>query len=461
MSVLSKSNSLLRRLVLRISFVSIASIVMLSTIVYTQIDHTLEALRVQTVQEQAKNIASYLKPAKRANRVYLDMPNDLRQFYAKMADTYQYIVRDGDGNRLMTSPVAFADFYPDEFTSLGNGMFEFTGPSGRQFTGYTMQGDVQGRAVYVQVAQAQGAADAFSDEITDTFMRKLFWVGIPFYCGLLIVIVWTVRHGLKPLQHAADEVAKMDVSDLSLRLDEKSVPSEALPLVQSINFSFARLEKSILEQKELTENMAHELRTPLTILKTRIDTLDRSGQTVKLSQDVDTMIKLVNQMLDVTRLEYADTMEKKNVDLAEVLSQACQDFFPLFIRAQRELRVSGIDKPAIIQGNKDIIYRAICNLLDNALEYSPANTPVDAALEGRVIRITDHGKAIPEAQRKLIFRRFHKDRSPTARKSGAGLGLSIVTKTMELHGGYADVEPARDAEGNSFRMVFDAPDGEV
>jgi len=146
-------------------------------------------------------------------------------------------------------------------------------------------------------------------------------------------------------------------------------------------------------------------------------------------------------------------MEKKHIDLAEILSQACQDFFPLFVKAQRELRVSGVDSPIFVKGNKDLIYRAICNLLDNALEYSPAKTPVEAALKNFTIKVTDFGKKIPEDKRRVIFKRFHKDNSPSARKSGAGLGLSIVTKTMEIHGGCADLEKTNDNR-NTFRMIF-------
>ncbi len=459
-----KSNSLLLNLVIRISLVTIVSIMLLSGIVYKQIDRTLERLRTQTVEEQAKNIASHLEKNKGINQVFLNLPKDMRQFYARAGDTYQYIVRDSDGNRLFTSPIAFVDYYPNNFSPAdfivpGDGKFDFMGPTGRQFTGYTMESWVGEKKLYVQVAQTFAAADTFSDSITDVFLSRLLWVGIPFYLGLLVVIAWTVRDGLKPLQHAADEVTKMDISDLGLRIGEKGVPSEALPLVKSINYSFGRLEKSIQEQKELTENIAHELRTPLTILKTRIDTIGRTDQTKKLSQDVDDMIKLVNQMLDITRLEYADAMEKQDVDLSEILSQACQDFFPLFIRAHRELRVGGIDSPVIVSGNKDLIYRAVCNLLDNALEYSPAKTPVDAMIEqtaeGAVIRIADHGQKIPDARKSVIFERFQKDRSPTARKSGAGLGLSIVTKTMEAHGGVADLETAENM--NIFKMIFPRP----
>ncbi len=448
-----RNNSLLTRLVLRVSLVMIVSIALLSVIVYIQIDNTLTSMRDQTVEKQALTVAKHLHPGNGLNHVLLDMPDSLRQFYTGAGDDYQYAVLDDMGNILFSSPVAFTDSFPNDFQHIGNGKFTFTGPGGQKYVGVTLQSTVGGKRLYIQVAQTKDVSDVFLDEITSVFMGRLLWVGIPFYLVLVIVIVWTLQSGLEPLHKAAEDVGKLDIADLSLRIPEEDVPEEVLPLVQSVNSSFSRLQKSIEEQRELTENIAHELRTPLTILKTRIDTLGASAETQKLSYDVDAMIKQVNQMLDVTRLEYADTLEKKDVDLAEVLSQCCQDFFPLFIKAHRELRVSGIDKPAVITGNKDLIYRAICNLLDNALEYSPSKTPVEAALAGHTITIADYGKKIPEDRRQVIFQRFQKDRSPSAAKSGAGLGLSIVSQTMALHGGYADLAET-DENKNVFRMVF-------
>lgn len=453
MTDLLRNNSLLVSLVLRISLVTIVSIMVLSVIVYTQIDRRLESLRDQTVEEQAQNIISHLQPNQGLNKVFLDLPSGFRRFYAKTDGAYQYLVRDEEGNRLFSSPIVLIDHFPTNFDKLGDGTFEFNGPAGQQFMGITVPTAVDGIKLYVQVAQVKDMADTFSDEITDVFLNRLLWVGIPFYCGLLLVIIWTLQRGLMPLNQAAKEVEKMNISDLSLRLKEAGVPAEVLPLVHSLNVSFERLERSIQEQKELTEDIAHELRTPLTILKTRIDTLDRNAAVEKLSQDIDSMIKQVSQMLDVTRLEYADTMKKRTVDLAEVLSRACQDFFPLFVKAQRELRVKGVDRPVLIKGNKDLIYRAICNLLDNALEYGPAKTPVEASLKNHTIRVTDFGRKIPEEKRHVLFKRFHRDNSPSARKSGAGLGLSIVMKTMEIHGGYADLEKTAEKR-NTFRMVF-------
>ncbi len=448
-----KNNSLLTRLVLRVSLLMIVSIALLSAIVYIQINNTLVSMRDQTVERQARTVAKHLHPSNGLNHVLLDLPDSLRAFYTGAGDDYQYAVVDDMGNILFSSPVAFTDSFPNDFRHIGDGKFTFTGPGGQKYVGVTLQSNVGGRQLYIQVAQTRNVSDVFLDEITSVFAGRLIWIGVPFYLVLVIVIVWTLRRGLEPLHKAAEEVGKLSIADLSLRIAESEVPEEVLPLVHAVNSSFSRLEKSIQEQRELTENIAHELRTPLTILKTRIDTLTETAEKDKLSYDVDAMIKQVNQMLDVTRLEYADTLEKADVDLAEVLSQCCQDFFPLFIKAQRALKVSGVDTPAVITGNKDLIYRAICNLLDNALEYSPSKTPVEAALTGHTITITDYGKKIPGGRRKAIFQRFQKDRSPSAAKSGAGLGLSIVSQTMEIHGGYADLADT-DEKQNTFRMVF-------
>ena len=209
-----KSESLLVRLILRISVISIVSIVVLSGIVYTQIDRTLESLRNQTVEEQAKSIADYLETGHGINKIYLDLPVEFRRFYARAGDAYQYIVRDDAGNRLFTSPSAFADYFPGDLANEEGKEFEFTGPSGRKFVGLTMPFAVEDKKLYIQVAQTAVAADAFSDEITDAFISRLLWVGVPFYIGLLIIIIWTLRNDLKPLHDAVEEVEKMNVTDL-------------------------------------------------------------------------------------------------------------------------------------------------------------------------------------------------------------------------------------------------------
>jgi signal transduction histidine kinase len=444
--------SLLTQLLLRIFAISIAAVIVIYAVISTQMDRTLEILRDQTLEEHAASLATYLEPGKSVNKIVFDLPAQLRLFYAKAGPAHQYVVRDSDGTTLFRSPQGYASSFPPAVE--GDGNFTFTGPNGNEFVGFTTKKNVEGRDYYLQVAQAREGADILSDRVSDTFMTRLLWVGIPFYAGLVAIILLTVRRGFSPLGQAAREVSKMNIATPDFQIAEQGIPEEILPFIKAINFSFRRLAKSIQEQKELTENLAHELRTPLAVLKAHIEMLGRDEKSSRISRDVDAMIKLLNQMLDATRLEYADTIQLKEMDLAEVVSQVCQDLWPLFIRDRRELRVTGVEAPVPVLGDRDLIYRALRNILDNALEHSPAKTPVEVSLEGGSVRVRDFGTPIPGDRRTKIFERFDRGDRATARSSGAGLGLSIVRRTMEVHGGSAWLEPAPNGEGNIFCLEF-------
>lgn len=444
-------NSLLARLMLRVFAITLVTILVTFAVIYTQIDRTLELLRDQTIEEQAQSLATHLTSGRSVNKAVFDLPDQLRLFYAKAGPSYQYVIRDDQGHVLFRSPFAYVSYFPFNPAAPAEGKFSFIGPSEYEFFGVTLRKTLEGKDYFLQVAQTK-QADRYSDMVSDTFMTRLLWIGIPFYCALLVIILTTVRRGFDPLYRAAHEVSRMNVANPDFQIPEAGMAEEVQPFIRAINFSFRRLMKSIQEQKELTENLAHELRTPLAVLKTHIEMLARDERSARISRDVDAMIKLLNQMLDITRLEYADAMEMKEVDLAEIVSQVCQDLWPLFIRDRRELRVNGVQEPVPVIGDKDLIYRALRNVLDNALQHTPTATPVEVTLDGACVRVRDYGRVIPAERRAAIFDRFDRgDRRPA--KSGTGLGLSIVKKTMEVHKGRALLEPA-EGEGNVFILEF-------
>lgn len=457
MTGMHNRHSLLTQMLVRIFAISLAAIVVMYMAIHSQIDRSLEILRDQTVEEQANDLGSYLVAGKSVNKVVFNLPEHIRVFYAKAGPSYQYLVRDEAGTILFRSPFAYATYFPTDYKSAPDGKFSFKGPSDYDFVGVTRQHEIAGMTYYLQVAQTQKAADLFSDKISDAFMARVLWIGVPFYLALLAIILLTVKRAFSPLYRAAREADNVSITSPDFQIQETELPSEIRPFVKAINFSYRRLGKSIQEQKELTENLAHELRTPLAVLKANIENMGRSRQSEKLTRDVDIMIKLVNQMLDMTRLEYADTIRMQNLDVSAVVSQVCQDLWPLFLKEHRELRVSGVEHPLMIKGDRDLIYRAIRNVLDNALEHSPAKTPVDVSIEGCVVKVRDYGNSIPDELRSKIFDRLHRISERAAIKSGAGLGLSIVSKTMEVHSGRATLETARDG-GNIFILDFKALD---
>lgn len=447
-------NSLMARLLLRVFAIMVIAIAISFTVVYSQMDRSLDILREKTVAEQARDIEESLKPGRGANKVVMNLPTELRLFYARSGPAYQYLVRDKTGEVLFGSSRAETALFPSDFSQLGDGSFKFTDAAGAEYIGMTVKVDVGGTDYYIQTAQTRQAASAFTSQISDEFTDRLLLIGMPFCAALLLIIASTVRRGFDPLYRAARQVTRMGASSpMGLQIDEKDISEEVLPFIRAINFSFRRLGKSLQEQKELTENLAHELRTPLAVLKAHIEQMPRNKQSAKLLNDVDDMIKLLNQMLDITRLDYADAIEMKMVDLSELVSQVCQDLWPLFIKEQRELRVHGAEAPVFVMGDKDLIYRAIRNLLDNALEHTPAKTPIDVTLDGTSVRVRDYGVTIPEEKRENIFTRFRRGNNGAKTSAGAGLGLSIVNKTMAVHNGVAAVEPAEDI-GNIFILEF-------
>lgn len=441
------------RLLLRVLAIIIVAIGLTFFVIHTQMDKSLDILREKTVEGQARDIQEALKPGRGANKVVMNLPTNIRLFYARSVPSYQYMVKDAQGETLFKSSYADTAGFPSDFSDLGDGSFSFKGANNSEYVGMTIKATVGETDYYIQTAQTRQVAGAFSSQIIDEFTGRLFLIGLPFCVALIVIIMTTVRRGFNPLYRAARQVARMGASSPSgLQIDEKGIAEEILPFIRAINFSFRRLGKSLQEQKELTENLAHELRTPLAVLKTHIEQMPNNKQSAKLLRDVDDMIKLLNQMLDITRLDYADTIEMKMVDLSELVSRVCQDLWPLFIKEQRELRVHGVDAPVFVMGDSDLIYRAIRNLLDNTLEHTPAKTPVEVTLEGTSVKVRDYGLTIPEAKRENIFDRFRRGTNGDG-QAGAGLGLSIVSKTMAVHNGAAVVEAGDDA-GNVFILDF-------
>lgn len=143
------------------------------------------------------------------------------------------------------------------------------------------------------------------------------------------------------------------------------------------------------------------------------------------------------------------------IRLDHIIREVCCDFWPLFINAQKDLQTDGLDQKLEILGNRDTVYRAVRNLLENALAHSPTKTPVKIMLNGRRLSVKDCGDPISESEQDKIFERFQRA-GHSAPSGGAGLGLPIVKRTMDLHGGTLHLEAAK--EGNAFILEFPAPE---
>ncbi len=278
---------------------------------------------------------------------------------------------------------------------------------------------------------------------------------VPLAALLLLFNIVSVRRTLAPLRRAETEVDGLDPQDMSLRLTMPSEPREVNTLVRAVNRALARLETSVLTLRDFTANAAHELRTPLAIMQLSLERLPDGPIKSDLQTDADHMTRLVGQMLDLAQAEALVVDDPLVVDLAAVGREVVTQLAPKSFAAGRELRFTD-HGGAMIDGHAEAVFRIYRNLVDNALAHAPGATPIEvSAGPGPQLSVRDHGPGILAADQTHLFERFwRKDRSST---DGAGLGLGIVKRLVDAHGGTIAVE-APGGGGTLFRVQFPSAD---
>jgi two-component system sensor histidine kinase MprB len=273
--------------------------------------------------------------------------------------------------------------------------------------------------------------------------------------GLLIA-----RAALRPVDRLTDVVEHIArTEDLDTEIPERG-KDEITRLSRSFNTMTSALSASRDRQGMLIADAGHELRTPLTSLRTNIDLLLRSevlGRDLPADtrHNVLTSVKaqlrelssLVDDLLELARHTPA-APSAEIVALHEVVGNAVERARlrgpSLHIEAERE--------PWYVHGDAGSLERAVMNLLDNAVKFSPAGGRVDVRLRLGELTVRDRGPGIPQDELPYVFERFW--RSPSARSlPGSGLGLAIVALVVEESGGDVSLEPAGDGAGGTLARV--------
>jgi heavy metal sensor kinase len=264
---------------------------------------------------------------------------------------------------------------------------------------------------------------------------------------------WLARRALRPVGHMATTAAAIDADRLDERVPEPHSRDELAHLAQTLNGMLDRIRRGVGEQRRLIADASHELRTPLAAMRAEIDVSLRADSLSPAARDVllstrDEVDRLGRTVDDLLTLATADegglSLRLERVDLAEVASGVVGVVRPLAARRGVELVFSG--SPAGVVADPARMGQAIRNVLENALEFSPAGAPVtvDVIADGETARcrVTDGGPGIPEGMRERVFDRFFRaDPSRTRITGGSGLGLAIVREIVASHGGTVRVVP--------------------
>lgn len=219
--------------------------------------------------------------------------------------------------------------------------------------------------------------------------------------------------------------------------------------VLAIVVDFTRIRELESLRREFVSNVSHELRTPLTAVKLMVETLQTDGVDARAREDflqsigteTDRMITLVEDLLDLARLESGKLeLRLGSVDVAALCREAGANQARRAQSMGIKLDISAPELPMMISADRDKLYQVVVNLLDNALRHTPPEGRVTLSANkdnGHVsIVVQDTGAGIPSTALPHIFERFYVVDPARARsRSGTGLGLAIVKHIVEAHGG--------------------------
>jgi two-component system sensor histidine kinase MprB len=310
--------------------------------------------------------------------------------------------------------------------------------------------------------RAGGAAEVAVDEGPVDRTRTTLWVLLAVASALGIGGSATLgravaRAGLGPVQRLTAAVEEAAVTmDLTRPVPQAEGDDEVGRLARAVNTLLAAIDRSRRAQRTLVEDAGHELRTPLTSIRTNIELLlevERRPELahrlppedrLQLLHDLDSQVlelaTLTGELVELAREEATRELVER-VDLAEVVGTAIGR---VRVRAPRVSFAADLS-PVSVDGRPGELERMVVNILDNAAKWSAPDGTVAVELREEapgwcLLRVTDNGPGIDEADRPYVFDRFY--RAPAARgMPGSGLGLAIVAQTAAQHGGAVAVEP--------------------
>lgn len=291
------------------------------------------------------------------------------------------------------------------------------------------------------------------DEI-DATLARLRWIlaavtlgGFGLAAALGLGVSRIATRPLARLTATAERVT--ETGDLHHRLPTGAAAGDDEPgrLAASFNAMLAALESSRDQQRQLVADASHELRTPLTAIRANIELLERAPELPDAERgavlhsargQLEDLTVLVGDLVDLARPGGERALEPpEDLRLDELVVAAVQ-------RARRHAPGTAFAltaAPCVVRGRRPGLARAVGNLLDNAVKWSPPDAPVEVGVRDGEVTVRDHGPGIAPQDLPHVFDRFY--RAPSARGlPGSGLGLAIVKHVADDHRGTVGAEPA-------------------
>jgi signal transduction histidine kinase len=270
-------------------------------------------------------------------------------------------------------------------------------------------------------------------------------LGLPLALALAIAIgvILSLRAHVQ-LDAVDRKIQRISAGDLHERLPTHGRADPLDQLSGSVNRMLGEIEHLMQDVAGVGENIAHDLRTPLTRVRLRLERGRNHAATVddfrgvvdQAISGLDHSLATITAMLRIAQIEHSRRFDGfGRVDLASLLREVVDLYEPIADEKQIGLKVEVTDAETIC-GDRDLLFEAIANLVNNAIKFTPEGGRVSLALlrraEAIVIRVQDTGPGIPDQERNAVTARFYRsERAPPT--DGVGLGLSLVVAIVKLH----------------------------
>lgn len=267
----------------------------------------------------------------------------------------------------------------------------------------------------------------------------------------------------KPVERVIGAIEAMAEGNLKQRVETKG-NDELARLCYAFNDMNKKINQQDSERRQFVADASHELKSPLASIKVLVQSLISGGVENKeiaydfltdIDSEVDRLTNIVGRLLELTRLESGYGMKVEKFDIGKMIQEVINKVTP--IAQGKNLKIKSKLLGIYIEGNRDNIFRAIYNIIENAVKYSDDNGAVDIWLEeGNDVKIyvKDNGTGIPEEEIYKIFDRFYRvDKARNRKTGGSGLGLSIAKEIIKRHNGNIQVK-SRVGEGSLFIIAI-------
>ena len=357
--------------------------------------------------------------------------------------------------------LAFAIFTPDGDIVLSDGEngenFIFAPKKG--FSKSRIRGDDdEWRIFWLPVAGgrlmiAVGQEQEYRDDLINQMVFGQMWIWFASLPFLLTALGLIIRKELRGLKQIGEQVAQRTPDDASL-LKTDNLPSEVLPLIQSLNQFFDRTSTMLLRERRFTSDAAHELRSPLAALRIQTevaqiagdDSILREQALDNLTKGIDRATQLVEQLLTLSRLDNLKELDNlQEIHWEQLIPSLIGELYFHAEKRQIDIQFEEDGIPPTKKGQPLLLSLMLRNLIDNAIRYCPEGSRIKVQLKKHKISVEDNGGGVEEADLAKLGQRFYRPAGQNEKDSG--LGLSITHRIAELHHYKVRLKNTTDSNG--------------